>query len=30
MVKSLTEKWKDGTLPDGYYYVTSKKMGNAD
>lgn len=21
MTKSLTEKWKDGELPDGYYYI---------
>lgn len=27
MVKSLTEKWKDGELEDGYYYVVSKKWG---
>ena len=27
MTKSLTEQWKDGELPDGHYYVVSKKWG---
>ena len=27
MTKTLTEQWRDGTLPEGYYYITSKKWG---
>lgn len=27
MTKTLTEQWCEGTLPDGYYYITSKKWG---
>ena len=27
MTKTLTEQWREGKLPDGYYYVTSKKWG---
>lgn len=27
MTKTLTEQWRDGMLPDGYYYITSKKWG---
>ena len=27
MTKTLTEQWREGTLQDGYYYITSKKWG---
>lgn len=30
MTKTLTEQWKDGTIPDGYYYVKSKWSGKIE
>lgn len=30
MTKTLTEQWREGTLPDGYYYVVSKWSGKIE